>query len=398
MAYRSYFKAYASSKQADVMADTSTWMQAMGWVLEDTVSATNHVLSSLGEAGDQNKGWLQLSVSGNNVYFTAWTWWNTATHTGYGQACDFSGQNFFAANAAGNYYLYGSKDLVMYSYNAGSPYAWGHWPKRVVTKPYATLSGAVSAGSSVVIALDNTERFYLNDYYTICDFSTGTREKVQVTTVSAGVSVTVATLANNYSAGSILAQVPTTFGMSCYPSDKNWFFVADYTCSGTVEGPASRYRNLLLATAGAPDPTNNLYTVIPVGIVPQGGSLLCYSDAHIMSAPDSTVNNLYGSVDGDNQYIIGTASAGGATNLDVSGTPFTEDALIGKILVLTGGTGAGQTRYITDNTTSRIVVGQAWATNPNATTTFAIVDRVYRNVGRTFYSGYSCCEERIGEP
>ena len=402
MAYRSYFKTYASSKQADVEADLVTWMQAQGWTLEDTISATAHVLSSTGEAGTMPKGWLHIFVSGSSVAFKAYTWYDVASHTGYGESF-YSSQNAINCSAAGSIYYYGSKDLCFFRYGTQRLFGWGHWPSFGVLKPRATLSGGISAGSNVVVALDNTDRFYVNDYYMIADFATGCRERVQVNAVNAGVSVTLTTLVGNYTAGSIIGYCPSTFGIQGSSVTYYWERCVNPDASGTAVLLNGCYDKT--ASIGLPgahlDYHNNLYGLKPIYLYGADSSAfgvyLGVCDAHFLCPPDTTADNLYGVMDDANQYIIGTASAGGSTNLDVAGTPFTEDALIGKILVLTGGTGAGQSRYITDNTTSRIVVGQAWATNPNATTTFAVVDRLYRNLG-TDNSIYICAEEKIGEP
>jgi len=158
-----------------------------------------------------------------------------------------------------------------------------------------------------------------------------------------------------------------------------------------------------LSSYTCPDGYVNLYATVPLLLCDNGKyntPFTAYSDENIVSCGEATQDNLYGVMDDANQYVLGTASAGGESKLYVSGTPFTDDAFIGKVLVLTGGTGAGQTRYITDNTTSMIAVGQPWITNPNATTTFAICDRVYRNLGMNLggSSVPAVCLEKIGEP
>lgn len=70
-----------------------------------------------------------------------------------------------------------------------------------------------------------------------------------------------------------------------------------------------------------------------------------------------------------------TAQAGGATTitLDASASAV-DDFYNGASILLTGGTGAGQFRIITDyvGATKIATVDTAWVTNPNATSTFAI--------------------------
>lgn len=71
-----------------------------------------------------------------------------------------------------------------------------------------------------------------------------------------------------------------------------------------------------------------------------------------------------------------TAQAGGATSitLDASASS-TTDFFVGAWIVLTGGTGVGQARVCTayNGTTKAATVAPAWATNPDNTTTFAVM-------------------------
>ena len=48
--------------------------------------------------------------------------------------------------------------------------------------------------------------------------------------------------------------------------------------------------------------------------------------------------------------------------------------LIKGRLVITGGTGAGQARTVTSNTSTVLSVNTSWGTNPDNTSTFAIDD------------------------
>jgi len=70
-----------------------------------------------------------------------------------------------------------------------------------------------------------------------------------------------------------------------------------------------------------------------------------------------------------------TAQAGGATSitLDASASA-TDNFYNGQRVYLTGGTGAGQDRLVTayNGTTKVATVDHAWATNPDATSTFAV--------------------------
>lgn len=72
--------------------------------------------------------------------------------------------------------------------------------------------------------------------------------------------------------------------------------------------------------------------------------------------------------------LTGTATAGGANTITLPAAAVaTDDIYNGSTITITGGTGAGQTRIISDYTATRIAtVSVAWDTQPNNTSTFTI--------------------------
>lgn len=78
----------------------------------------------------------------------------------------------------------------------------------------------------------------------------------------------------------------------------------------------------------------------------------------------------------------GTATAGTATTLTDSTQEWDVDALIGKTVHITDGTGIGQTRKISDNTGTVLTVSVGWTTNPDTTTTFNVLDTTTKRVVR----------------
>ncbi len=72
----------------------------------------------------------------------------------------------------------------------------------------------------------------------------------------------------------------------------------------------------------------------------------------------------------------GTAQAGTATTIQLAAaSAFANDELNGTVINLTGGTGAGQSRLITDyvGATDTATVSPAWITNPSSDTTYEVV-------------------------
>lgn len=132
-----------------------------------------------------------------------------------------------------------------------------------------------------------------------------------------------------------------------------WYKVAgNATDSGTL-GPL-----LLHATASGADPTDELFEVV----------------AHdVQNSTTLGLTNL-----GPAVIRTGTAQAGSLAGITLdSGASSTSNLYRGCLLVLTGGAGAGQCRTIVDNdgTTKVANLDFAWATQPDSTTTFAILPR-----------------------
>jgi|GEM_PF-4293356 len=92
--------------------------------------------------------------------------------------------------------------------------------------------------------------------------------------------------------------------------------------------------------------------------------------------PVTIPNNLYGNLTPLDStsvialpYYIATSSSG--TTIVASNGAFTSSALIGYYAVIVAGTGAGQYRQITANTTTTLTVA-TWTTNPDTTSVFMI--------------------------
>jgi hypothetical protein len=91
----------------------------------------------------------------------------------------------------------------------------------------------------------------------------------------------------------------------------------------------------------------------------------------------------------------GTAQAGAASSITLrAGASAANGAYTGMVVRITGGTGAGQEAAITayDGTTKVATVNAPWATNPNATSTYDVINRAAGcyNV----FSGDSPCQSK----
>jgi hypothetical protein len=71
-------------------------------------------------------------------------------------------------------------------------------------------------------------------------------------------------------------------------------------------------------------------------------------------------------------FITSTATAGAATTLDDTTQTWTVNTYANISVRITGGTGAGQVRRIASNTATQLTVTAAWATIPDATSTYVV--------------------------
>lgn len=79
---------------------------------------------------------------------------------------------------------------------------------------------------------------------------------------------------------------------------------------------------------------------------------------------------------GDSGTATGTQTS---TTLQDTTKSWTTDQFVGHTVQLTGGTGSGQWRQITSNTSNTLTVG-AWDTTPDGTTTYSITEKATRLV------------------
>lgn len=72
--------------------------------------------------------------------------------------------------------------------------------------------------------------------------------------------------------------------------------------------------------------------------------------------------------------VTSTATAGAGTSLTDTTQTWGTNAFQGISVVITSGTGAGQTNIIVSNTATVLTVNSAWSTNPDATSHYVIMD------------------------
>jgi hypothetical protein len=386
MAWKTFLKNYSAGQQATVFADFCAFAVTAGWTLHDDVLASKKVYKSAGESGTEIMGYLQLDYDATYIYFRTFTYWDAATHTGYGQsyyhATNANGAKI--ANTAGVKRFYGNKDVLAY-YTLDAYYYLsftGHLVAEnpVYQHPVATLTGDVVAGASVVVPVDSTVGFPLNSTMVIIDPATGMRQGALITAINPGVSLTISVLANNYTTGSKIGWCPSIFGHAGETQLSNAYIMMlagkNSSGSGMNPGTVCGITNLPNIPAYNSPSGVSLYSLSLVQFQLSQDDLVVGMLPSPVRATDRVRNSII-AVRDDNQFTVYTATSGSSNTLADTVKSWTVNEFKGKMLVLVGGTGLDQSRVILSNTATTITVRDDWVTAPALGTNYVIADRSY---------------------
>jgi len=138
------------------------------------------------------------------------------------------------------------------------------------------------------------------------------------------------------------------------------------------------YTELIACTVANGFEAGKTYTVYIEATVDSDKGGICYGFKAVNSAEvaGGYLANLYQSIVTLIAQCADVPPVAGTTIHLNEGASAVNDYYKGQVIVLCGGTGAGQARACTgyDGLTKVATVGPAWATNPNATTWFSIVN------------------------
>lgn len=109
------------------------------------------------------------------------------------------------------------------------------------------------------------------------------------------------------------------------------------------------------------------------GVVGKFG--IYYGSMHVIAGNSDNPSRLYLSSAQDAEdftFLSGTATAGGASTLTDSGQSWVVNKYQNISVTIVGGTGTGQSRTISSNTSTQLTVSSAWVTNPDNTSKYII--------------------------
>ena len=370
---------YASDTQ-DAIDKIKDTLVSAGWTLEDTTSTNyGYVLSSSGESGNEQKIYVWIHQDTNVIEVFGCAGWDGVSHA---QTYYFGNATYshidFDDDGPGYVWASSTKDgFIICSYHDQATEADGivfglftPWYEEAI----GTLASGVSSGSSVVITLGSGEAddFTVGNEYKI--FNEDNRELCTVTAVNSGSDqITVDSLTYSYDSGDKIGTYPCKWAMAL--TDYNYAYNFWYATEGT--GPNTDYnapQNPINPGAMDPDPAQqNMYGMAPWAVY-NGDN--CYGGPFHKDCPFLRVQcgNTHETTISVGDIDTGTSSGSNtSTTLNDTTKSWTNDEHIGKVLIITGGTGAGQFRAITDNDGTSLTVA-AWDTTPDGTSTYTICD------------------------
>jgi hypothetical protein len=349
------------------------------------------IYKSNGELSDRIYEYIKIDwITANKITFRAHYFWNATTHAGVGAAYPSVYSSIYTSESGFYFWIHGNKDLVLLCTKISTTYAFGgfgHIPKRFWTSCLATTANAETAGSNVVVEVNNTTNFRVACYYQIVGAAGEGRDRILVNAINAGVSLTITTLPRNYEANALIGNCPSTFGN--FGSTLTAFA---HTCPYNVVGTASGASylgevNLLYLSHIDPDYRQEVAYILQPTLWGADSEYVGYSEEYFCIAPATglVAEDIFG-VSTDGSAIDDGTSTGSndGTTLNDTGKAWSINGWANKVVLIKAGTGSGQIRKIASNTAIQLTITEDWTTVPDATSTYAIRDEGWRIMDISF--------------
>lgn len=220
------------------------------------------------------------------------------------------------------------------TFGAGASATAGAWSTGATV---AAASLTATAGTTSTITTNQTLSRDLRGYkiYILSGPNNGSVLDIVSNQIGSNAVITVATQASAFSASTVYRLLTP-----------RWYLLS----AGTLASGSFRVYDFA---------TNTYQTLVNTGLPATIGT-----DGKLIATP-SIVDGAF------KQFATGTATSATSTTLVQTGKTWTASQWINSQVRITGGTGAGQIRTITANTTDTLTVA-TWTTTPDATSTYAI--------------------------
>ena len=382
----------------DKIKDTAV---SAGWTLHDNLSSATpygYVLTSTGEDSDQMPCYLYVYPSGSNtVIFLICVYWDNSTHTypyhlgnpTYSRVAADDDGSFDCIISANKSCILASAYINNWNFECvGTLVPW-------TNDAEGTLDTAASAGSNVDLSLGAGEAAGFLEGYSYQIVDGNYRQWVEVNAVDLTTdTITITTLSYAFSSGAVIGNFP--FRWFTINSTHTYCYVLmwDINGGGDMTTYSTTSRALISSGYGDPDERNggSLYVIHP---------MLIYDDTNIAGITDEyflygfgdlniTTNEHPVSIGHYNNSEGSSTGSNTSTTLNDTSQSWTTDEWSGKCIIITGGTGGGQYRNISSNTSTELTITAAWTLTPDATSEYIICDEGWMYFtfnGSTSYCG-----------
>lgn len=378
MAFKSYI--YPYTDLATIWTSICNFMTLVGWTLHDNISDDEKVWKTQGESGTRPVFYIYIKKNGtSNVQIRAYLYWNETAHTGGPYAYSSSIWTLqMSGQPADTAMCCGDKDLVYLAtkFNTStSNYQchFGFYPYQLSTK-YTTLTDGVSAGSNVSLPVVSSDGYSTGMYVQIVGVSGEGRDKLTVASIPDSTHILVSSLPRDYGSGAMVGLYPhlggfgydsSTFYALCHPNDVGLTSATNYFSLGA-----------LLMSYGNTHPLTGKRQIGPQ-FVYTSGVALAFSKNTGPGVVQASVGDILFTMDDGSYPITSTVTSATSTVITDTTKSWTPDALIGKYLVISNGTGVNQIKKITDNDATTVTVEGPFAVTPDNTSEYKMVDGVY---------------------
>jgi hypothetical protein len=381
MPLNSLIRYYASNTQ-DAMDMFAATISGAGWELIDHfTSPYTYVFKSAGENNEEKNFpvYVRMYQGTNVIYMYGYTDWDNVAHDAgsgiyFGQA-----NNHIDTDDDDNFYIWCSanKDCIsIVSTENGKDLCFFTRYTPFYEPCYGRLAASVNAGSTKTITLSagDTEGFIVGETYKI--FNISHRERPTVTSIIPSANqIVVDSLTYNYVAGDVIAFKP--FRWVTFQWDFQDAFLFRWELDGTGNDTADNtYGNPIAYTAVDPDSSTGRYGLFPIyfyddettGLAGMPVTNCTFRRCYINSTNEHTISI------GELSFGQGTVTSGGWSGFEDSSMSWETDVFADKCLIITGGTGSGQFRKVSGNTSTIITITENFITQPDATSTYTICE------------------------
>ena len=350
-----------------------------------TVDGKFGVYSSNGESVDRIAEYIHFQSRATDVYFTAYYYWDAATHAGVGKS---QASGTLAVNNTGSYFwIYGNKNFVYITIKCVSTYTkvlFGHLKPFLTLKTILTEPAAL--GLNAILTVENTSGFEVGYSYQILGAAHEGRDELVITSIVNATTLVVANMPRAYSAGAHLGLNPSTFGCQ-YSTGFNC------TCARGAVGiinvsyySASTLSLMLVSTALDPDAKTNKFILQPVVYNSEqhanmSTGLGAYMDEYIFICP--TTGLFIEDTFSITKLNSGTSSGNNSiTVLNDTSKTWVTNAFANKVIIITFGLGQGAIKKIGSNTATSVTLagGEVFETMPDNTSQYVICEEGYRYI------------------